>query len=121
MRLLFTQFFNNLKIPLLAFLIIILFFIFYKSEFEYNGNFREIFYLYFFLIIIFIILNIYSIFLPKHDKSIILFVINIFISLYLVEFFFLNNVDDYLKKKILSVDYDTRDEIKIYKNLTGKI
>ena len=113
---------NSIKKKLIIlnylFLIISFFFltyIIYRSEFLFNGEFRSsyIFYYIFFSIILFF--SLIGILFRKYD--LLLFIIFSFlINIYFLELILGFKINIYLEKKLVKINYDTRDYLDFYKS-----
>lgn len=91
----------------------------YRSEFLFKGDFRSsyIFYYIFFLLIFFF--SLIGIFFKKYELF--LFVIFSFlINVYFLELILGFKIDTYIEKKLIRIDYDTRNYLDFYKSHISK-
>ncbi len=92
----------------LSFFLVLLFFVFYKSEIQYKGLSRENFFLYYIVFIAFNLIIFCSIVFKKYRSLFLLIFISIFISLYILELIISNRIFEKIRLKSLDANFDTR-------------
>ena len=85
----------------LSFFLVLLFFVFYKSEIQYKGLSRENFFLYYIVFIAFNLIIFCSIVFKKYRSLFLLIFILIFISLYILELIISNRIFEKIRLKMM--------------------
>ena len=115
---------NRIFFPLILIIsIVLLLYVFYKSEIYWDGEKRNFYQVYYFLISIIIIFSIIAFYLSEEIKTyLIIIVISLVFALYFFELYLVYQKNDYIRiyEKETGEVYDTRSKIEVYKELKKK-